>query len=105
MFYMYSSIYVVFIDLCRLHRYTHCPILSCTALLYQGLTGEYKVHEQLSLNELEASDVDDPLGCSLYIQHPTKSFVIVCESVQSKTFWLRDIRQVRIVPCNVIQFR
>jgi len=57
------------------------------------MSGEYKVHGQLSLSSINASDVDDPKGCSFHIQHPTKSFVVVCSSESEKKIWLRDIQQ------------
>jgi hypothetical protein len=60
---------------------------------HQSLSGEYKVHGQLSLSSVNVSDVDDPKGCSFHIQHPTKSFVVVCVSESEKKGWLRDIQQ------------
>ena len=45
------------------------------------------------------SDIDDPTGCSFFIAHPTKSFVIVAESREIKTLWLRDTFQT-IVSCR-----
>lgn len=45
------------------------------------------------------SDIDDPTGCSFFIAHPTKSFVIVAESREVKTLWLRDTFQT-IVSCR-----
>lgn len=60
---------------------------------HQSMSGEYKVHGQLSLSSINASDVDDPKGCSFHIQHPTKSFVVVCSTESEKKIWLRDIQQ------------
>lgn len=57
------------------------------------MSGEYKLHGQLSLSSINASDVDDPKGISFHIQHPTKSFVVVCSSESEKKIWLRDIQQ------------
>lgn len=45
------------------------------------------------------SDIDDPSGCSFFIAHPTKSFVIVAESREVKSLWLRDTFQT-IVSCR-----
>lgn len=45
------------------------------------------------------SDIDDPTGCSFFIAHPTKSFVIVAESREVKSLWLRDTFQT-IVSCR-----
>jgi hypothetical protein len=59
----------------------------------KNISGEYKVHGQLSLSSVNVSDVDDPKGCSFHIQHPTKSFVVVCVSESEKKGWLRDIQQ------------
>jgi hypothetical protein len=66
---------------------------------HQNMSGEYKVHEQLSLSTMNVSDVDDPTGCSLFVGHPTKSFVVVAESKEAKQQWLRDIYQT-IVSCR-----
>ena len=60
---------------------------------------EFKVHEQLALAHMTISDIDDPTGCSFFIAHPTKSFVIVAESREIKTLWLRDTFQT-IVSCR-----
>ncbi len=55
------------------------------------ITGEYKVHAQLSLSTMTVSNVDDPNDCSFYISHPTKSFIVVAESPSIKAQWVRDI--------------
>jgi len=56
--------------------------------------GEYKVRGQLSLRTMCVSDIDtDPSQRSLYIEHPYKNFVIVCDTPLLKTQWLRDIHQ------------
>jgi hypothetical protein len=65
---------------------------------HQSVLGaEYKVHEQLALSSMTISDIDDPT--SFFIAHPIKSFVIVAESKEMKTLWLRDIFQT-IVSCR-----
>ena len=57
------------------------------------------MHEQLALAPMTISDIDDPTGCSFFIAHPTKSFVIVAESREVKSLWLRDTFQT-IVSCR-----
>ena len=54
-------------------------------LIYAHLSrNEYRVHEQLPLNALALSDIDDdPSDSSFYIAHPIKSFVVVTESPQA----------------------
>ncbi len=64
-----------------------------------GFHEEYKVHGQLSLLSMIVSDVDnvsDPTQCSLYIEHPYKSFIITFKKPTLKMQWLRDIQQT----CN-----
>ncbi len=55
------------------------------------ITGEYKVHAQLSLSTMTISNVDEPSDCSFYISHPTKSFTVVADSPTIKAQWVRDI--------------
>lgn len=65
-------------------------------LLYghQTKSGEYKVHGQLNLLSMTIKNIDnDPTGCSFQIEHPTKTFVVVAESPQSKQEWIREIEQ------------
>jgi hypothetical protein len=58
------------------------------------LSGEYIVHEQLTLKDMSVSDnVDDNTDCSLKISHPIKSFTLLAESPQLKRAWLRDLQQ------------
>ena len=60
---------------------------------HQGMTGEYKVHGQLHLTLMSATDlVADNNKCSFYITHPTKSFAVVAESPSVKLTWLRDLQ-------------
>jgi hypothetical protein len=59
----------------------------------QWIGGEYKVHEQLTLKDMEVSDLEDPTGCSFFISHPTKSFVVIADSMDSKEEWLAAIQQ------------
>ena len=79
----------------------HSSVMTCT--LNSSVTAfsgaEFKVHEQLALAPMTISDIDDPTGCSFFIAHPTKSFVIVAESREVKTLWLRDTFQT-IVSCR-----
>ena len=35
----------------------------------------------------------DTSGCSFYITHPTKSFVVACESSPQKNYWLRELQR------------
>jgi hypothetical protein len=74
--------------------------LAALIILYHLMSGtEFKVHEQLALAPMTISDIDDPSGCSFFIAHPTKSFVIVAESREVKSLWLRDTFQT-IVSCR-----
>lgn len=62
-------------------------------LLYahMGSSGEYKVHETLDLQSMSLGDCEDVFGCSFYIYHPIKSFVVVAETVYSKSRWINEI--------------
>lgn len=61
---------------------------------HQGLSGEYKVHGMLHLTQMAVTDLaTDANRCSMYIQHPTKSFVVVADSPGTKQHWLRDLQQ------------
>jgi brefeldin A-inhibited guanine nucleotide-exchange protein len=60
---------------------------------HQGMGGEYKVHEELDVQQLGISDIDEPTGCSFYITHPTKSFIVIADSIHSKLLWYKDIKQ------------
>ena len=65
-----------------------------------GLSGEYKVHGQLHLTQMTVTDLpSDQTHCSLYITHPTKSFVVVADSPATKQQWQRDLQQT-IQNCN-----
>ena len=72
-------------------------ILFSDEMLYCHLdkaSGEYKVHGQFQLVSLTVSDVDsDPSGCSFYINHPIKSFVVVASDQDSKNSWINDLYQ------------
>ena len=81
-------------------HHTHTHTHNQTDCLYHLIVGtEFKVHEQLALAPMTISDIDDPTGCSFFIAHPTKSFVIVAESREVKSLWLRDTFQT-IVSCR-----
>ena len=81
-------------------HHTHTHKHNQTDCLYHLIVGtEFKVHEQLALAPMTISDIDDPTGCSFFIAHPTKSFVIVAESREVKSLWLRDTFQT-IVSCR-----
>lgn len=67
---------------------------------------EYKVHEQLSLLHMNVTDIcntststtnnndnNDITQCSLYIEHPTKSFTIIAETIELKLKWLQALKQ------------
>ena len=61
---------------------------------HQGLSGEYKVHGMLHLTQMAVTDLaTDANRCSMYLQHPIKSFVIVADSPGTKQHWLRDLQQ------------
>jgi hypothetical protein len=58
------------------------------------VNAEYKVSEQLSLVDLSVADIaDDPTECSMFLTHPSKSFVVVADCPQSKHEWIRDTEQ------------
>jgi hypothetical protein len=66
----------------------------------QTLSSEIRVHGQLPLTTMHVSDIDsDPSQCSIYIDHPQKSFVMICDTPALKKQWLRDIHQT-IANCN-----
>lgn len=67
---------------------------------HQGLSGEYKVHGQLHLTQMNVTDlVTDANKCSMYVSHPTKSFVVVADSAECKQQWMRDLHQT-ILNCK-----
>lgn len=68
-------------------------------LIYSHLsiTGEYKIHSNLSLSLMDI--YDDNNDCSLYISHPAKSFTIVFTSKALKNEWLSDL-QYTIESCH-----
>ena len=75
----------------RLFLFSDQLIYASNSGIFQG---EYKVHGQQSLSAMSVSDIDtDPTQCTLYIEHPYKSFVIRFESPSMKSEWLRDIHQ------------
>jgi hypothetical protein len=67
-----------------------------------GLLGvQYRTHGQLPLHSMTVTDMDsDPTHCSMFIDHPYKSFTVVCPSPLAKNQWLRDIFQA-ISNCNL----
>lgn len=77
----------------RLDRYHFFLFSNYLYYCHQAMNGEYKAHEQLELSEMNISDIDEPTNCSFYITHPTKSFVVVAESVNAKNLWIKDINQ------------
>jgi hypothetical protein len=56
--------------------------------------GELKVIDRLSLAALSLADIsDDPSGCSFYLSHVSKNFVIIADNPQSKYEWIRDVQE------------
>jgi hypothetical protein len=84
----------------RLYRF----FLFSDELIYGStglLGGQYKKHGQLPLHAMTVTDIEnDPTHCSIYIDHPFKSFSVVCPSPLEKNQWLRDIFQA-ISNCNL----
>jgi hypothetical protein len=61
---------------------------------HQGISGEYKVHGTLPLQDMQIFERDtDPTRCSISIKHPVKSFIVVAESVELKYAWFTDIEK------------
>jgi hypothetical protein len=59
-----------------------------------AMNGEYRVHEQLPLILMTVSEVEqDPSGCQFYINHPTKSFLVVAENASSRIAWVHDLHE------------
>eukprot|EP00595_Chromulina_sp_UTEXLB2642_P001168 CAMPEP_0196764042 /NCGR_PEP_ID=MMETSP1095-20130614/5284_1 /TAXON_ID=96789 ORGANISM="Chromulina nebulosa, Strain UTEXLB2642" /NCGR_SAMPLE_ID=MMETSP1095 /ASSEMBLY_ACC=CAM_ASM_000446 /LENGTH=1536 /DNA_ID=CAMNT_0042118611 /DNA_START=710 /DNA_END=5320 /DNA_ORIENTATION=- len=61
-------------------------------LMYAHMTmsNEYKVHESLPLASMNVSGYqDDP--AAFYVEHPTKSFIVIADSIASQEAWLRDL--------------
>ena len=76
------------IDLYRFFLFSD-TLLYCSANM---LNDAYKIHEQLPLISMTVSDhIEDDTGCSLYIKHPIKSFVVLCDDPNTKREWLRDL--------------
>jgi len=76
---------------CRLFLFSDQLIYTKVSGMF---TGGHKVRGQLSLRTMSVSDIDtDPSQCSLYIEHPYKNFVIICDTPLLKNQWLRDIHQ------------
>ena len=56
------------------------------------MSGLFKIHEELPLIAMVVADyAEDATGCSLYITHPKKSFMVLAESTRIKQAWLRDL--------------
>jgi hypothetical protein len=70
-------------------------------LIYAHLNrGQYVIHEELSLMELQVSDCPGDLTmCSFQVEHPVKSFQVTAESPSVKQAWLRDIN-LAIASCK-----
>lgn len=56
---------------------------------------EYKVHEQLELENMTVSAQveEDPTNCRFAVTHPKKSFVCVAESYAVKQMWVRELNE------------
>ena len=49
---------------------------------------------------MKVTDVPlDPSQCSFYIDHPTKSFIVIAEDSQSRQQWLQALNQT-IISCK-----
>eukprot|EP01041_Mallomonas_annulata_P008580 gene8580-17701_t len=73
---------------------TYRFFLFSDVLLYahHEILNGYKVHLQLELNKMQIHEVvDDKSGCCLYIEHPTKSFIVAADSPAMKQTWVRDL--------------
>ena len=44
-------------------------------------------------NNNTANNNNDTTQCSLYIEHPTKSFIIIADSIELKLKWLQALKQ------------
>jgi hypothetical protein len=57
------------------------------------MSGIYRVHEALPLTSMIVADyAEDLSGCSFFITHPIKSFMVQASSATEKREWLRDIQ-------------
>ena len=80
-----------------LYGTTHIGMSSLLASTVESV----KKHGQLPLSMMTVTDMEsDTTRCSLYVDHPYKSFILQCPSPLLKNQWLRDITQT-INNCNM----
>jgi hypothetical protein len=74
---------------------TYWFFLFSDQLIYaHAARGQYVVHEELSLLDLQVTDVPTDLTmCSFFVEHPVKSFQVTAENPSVKQAWMRDITQ------------
>jgi hypothetical protein len=56
------------------------------------MSGTYRVHEELPLKSMAVADYpEDSTGCSLFVSHPVKSFMVQALNPTEKHEWLKDL--------------
>lgn len=56
------------------------------------MSGTYRVHEELPLKCMAVADFpEDGSGCSLFVSHPVKSFMVQASNPTEKHEWLKDL--------------